>query len=125
MLDTLLLRPSLHCTTLYYACRHLTSSHLNFTQLHFTNLSFGLTPFKFPTAPLHLTPPHFTSRHLTALFRLFSPYFSSFHFTPFIIALLTLFLKFLGVQRTVPNVSAGSWFQFLMVLVALRRDMTR
>jgi len=41
MLDTLLLRPSLHftqlhLTPLHYACRHFTSSHLNFTQLHFT-----------------------------------------------------------------------------------------
>jgi hypothetical protein len=77
MLDTLLLRPSLHFTqlhftslhlstlhflsfklhptTLHYTCRHFTSSHLNFTQPHFTALSFGLTPFKFPTAPFHLT----------------------------------------------------------------------
>jgi hypothetical protein len=55
MLDTLLLGPSIHFTTLHlstlhYTCRHFTSPHLNFTQLHFTNLSFGLTPFKFPTA---------------------------------------------------------------------------
>ena len=53
MLDTLLLRLSLHFTQLHftplhYTCRHLTSSHLNFTQLHFTTLSFGLTPPKFP-----------------------------------------------------------------------------
>jgi hypothetical protein len=60
MLDTLLLRLSLHFTQLYftplhYTSRHFTFSHLNFTQLHFTTLSFGLTPFKFPTAPFHLT----------------------------------------------------------------------
>jgi len=56
MLDTLLLRPSLHFTTLHPITLHSTSlhlstlqsSHLNFTQLHFTTLSFGLTPFKFP-----------------------------------------------------------------------------
>jgi hypothetical protein len=59
MLDTLLLRPSLHftqlhLTPLHYTCRHFTSSHLNFTQLNFTTLSFGLTPFQFPTAPFHL-----------------------------------------------------------------------
>ena len=47
MLDTLLLRLSLHFTQLYftplhYTCRHFTSSHLNFTQLHFTTLLFGL-----------------------------------------------------------------------------------
>jgi hypothetical protein len=31
-------------------------------------------------------------------------------------AFLTLFLKILDLQGKVPNVSAGSWFQFLMVL---------
>ena len=79
MVDTLLLRPSLHLstlhfflfklhpTTLHYTCRRFTSSHLNFTQLHFTTLSFGLNPFKFPTAPFHLTSLHFTSLHFTAL----------------------------------------------------------
>jgi hypothetical protein len=67
MLDTLLLRSSLHFTPLHYTCRHFTSSHLNFTQLHFTTLSFGLTTFKFPTAPFHLTSLYFTSLHFTAL----------------------------------------------------------
>jgi len=119
MLDTLLPRPSLHftqlhSTPLHYTCRQFTSSHLNFTQLHFTTLSFGLTPLKFPTAPFHLTSPHFTSLHCT--FTWFSPHFYSFHFTPFIIASITLFLKILDLQRKVPNASAGSWFQFLMVL---------
>ena len=38
MIDTLLLRPSLHFTILHYTCWHFTSSHLNFTQLHFTTL---------------------------------------------------------------------------------------
>ena len=93
---------------------HFTSSHLNFTQVHFTTLSFGLTPFKFPTAPFHLTSLHFTSLHCA--FRWFSPHFCCFHFTPFTIAFLTLCLKILGLQGKVPNVSAGSWFQFLMVL---------
>ena len=45
MIDTLLLRPSLHFTQLHFTplhctCRHFTS-HLNFTQQHFTTLSFG------------------------------------------------------------------------------------
>jgi hypothetical protein len=93
-------------TTLHYNFQHLTSSRLNFTQLHFTTLSFGLTPFQFPTAPLHLTSFHCT-------FRLFSPHFYSFHFTPFIIAFVTLFLKTLDLQRKLPN---ASWFPFLMVL---------
>ena len=62
MIDTLLLRPSLHftqlhITPLHYACRHFTLSHLtspSYTSLHFTTLSFGLTPFKIPNAPFHL-----------------------------------------------------------------------
>ena len=106
MLDTLLLRLSLHFTQLHftplhYTCRHFTSPHLNFTKLHFTTLSFGLTPFKFPTAPFHLASLHFTSLHFTSphftslhyTFRWFSPHLYFFHFTPFIIAFLTLFLK--------------------------------
>jgi len=98
MIDTLLLRPLLH-----------------FTQPHFTTLSFGLPHLNF--LPLHFTSP--TSIYLTSLYctcRRFSPHFFSFHFTPFIIAFLTLFLKILGLQGKVPNASAGSWFQFLMVL---------
>ena len=138
MLDALLPRPSvhftrvhlstlysfhlnftqLHFTPLHYICRYFTFSHLNFAQLHFTTLSFGLTPFKFLTAPFHLTSrhftPHFTSLHCT--FRWFSPHFYSFRFTSFIIAFLPLFLKILDLQGKVPNASAGSWFQFLMVL---------
>ena len=114
MIDTLLLRPSLYFTTLHYTCRHFTSSHLNFTQLHFTTLSFGLTPFKFPTAPFQLTSLDFTSLHCT--FRRFSPHFYSRRFTLFIIAFLILPLKILGLQEKVPNASAGSWFQILMVL---------
>ena len=64
MLDTLLLRPSLHCntslrfttlhsTTIHYTYRHFTSSHL-----HFTTLSFGLTH-------LHFLSFYFTSHHQT------------------------------------------------------------
>ena len=72
MVDTLLLRPSihfttLHPTTLHYTCRHFTSSHLNFTQLLVTILSFGLTPFKFLTVQFHPTSLHFKSLHFTAL----------------------------------------------------------
>jgi len=100
------------CTLLHYTCQHFSSSHLNFTQLHFTTLSFGLTPFKFPNAPFHLTSLHFTSLH----FRRFSPLFYSFHFTLFIIAFLTLFLNILSLRGKIPNASAGSWFQFFMVL---------
>jgi hypothetical protein len=101
-------------TPLHYNCQHFISSHLNFTQLHFTTFSFGLTPFKFPNTPFYLTSLHFTSLHCT--FRWFYPHFYYFHFTPFIIAFLTLFLKIIGLQGKVHNASAGSWFQFLMVL---------
>ena len=98
MIDTLLLRPSLHFTplrptTLHYTCRHFTSCHSNFTQPHFTTLSFGLTPFKISYRSIS---PHITTFHLTSFhfnFRLFSPHFCSFHFTPFIIAFPTLFLS--------------------------------
>jgi hypothetical protein len=124
MLDALLLRPSLQFTTLYqttlhftslhftslhYTYPHFTSPHLNVAQLHFSTLSFGLTPFIFPIAPFHRTSPHCT-------YRWFSPHFYSFNFTPFRIAFLTLFLKILGLRQKVPNASAGSLFQFLMVL---------
>jgi hypothetical protein len=81
MIDTLILRLSLH-----------------FTQLHFTTLSFGLTLFKFPTAPLHLTSLHFTLLHLQTIFA--TPLFLSLH--PFIIAFLTLFHKMLGLQGKRP-----------------------
>ena len=60
LLDTALLRPSLHCntslhftilhpTTLHYTYRHFTSSHL-----HFTTLSFGLTHLRCPLACVQL-----------------------------------------------------------------------
>jgi len=105
MIDTLLLRPSLHCTF-----QHCTSSHLNFTQLHFTTLSFGLTHLNF--LPLHFTSHHNTSLHFASLhctFRRFLPHFYSFLFI-LCIAFLTLFLKILGLQGKVPDASAGSWF---------------
>ena len=106
MIDTLLLKTF---TPLHYTCQHFTSSHLNFTQLgllHFTTLSFGFTPFKFPTIPFHLTSLLLNDFCHTSIL--------SLH--PFIIAFLTPFLKILGLQRKVPNTSAGSWFQFFTVL---------
>ena len=50
MVDTLLLRPSLHFTTLHYTSLHFTPLHstshhfttLYYTSLHFTTLPFGL-----------------------------------------------------------------------------------
>jgi len=108
MVYTLLLRPSLHFTTFHPTTLHFTCSNLNFTQLHFTTLSFGLTPFRFPTASFHFTSLHFTFKRFATLY--------SSRCTPFIIAFLTLYLKILGLQEKVPNSSAGSWFQFVMVL---------
>jgi len=127
MLHTQFLILSLHVTTLHPATLHSTSLH--FSTLHFFPFKFHpatlhypliwLNPIKFPTTPFHLTSLHFTSLHFTSLhftFRWFSPRLYSSHFTPFIIALLNLFLKILGLQGKVPDVPAGSWFQFLMVL---------
>jgi len=73
ILDTLLLRSSLHFTEphftqLHYTCRHFTSSRLNLTHLHLTTLSFGLTPSKFPTAPFHVASLYFTSLHFCSLY---------------------------------------------------------
>jgi hypothetical protein len=120
-MDTLLLRPSLYFTTLsqihftpfHYTCQHFTSSHLNFTQLHFTTLSFGLTAFKFPTAPFDLASLHFTLLHFIELldnFRHSSILFFSLH------PVYNSFPHSFSLQGKVPKTSAGSWFQFLMVL---------
>jgi hypothetical protein len=59
MFDTLLLRPSLHCsttllhfTTLYPTTHHYTSLH--FTQLHFTTLIDTSLPLIYTSLPFHL-----------------------------------------------------------------------
>ena len=120
MLDTLLLRPSLHFTTLhpatlYYTYRHFNSCHLIFTQLHFTALSFDLTTFKFPTAALHLTSLHFTSHHFPS--RLDDLFHTSiFLFLPVYNCFLNSLSKNLKFTTVSPNASAGSSFQFLIVL---------
>ena len=106
-------------TSLHYICRHFTSSHLSFTHPHFTRLHYPviwLNPIQISYRSIS---PHITTLHLTSLhstFKWFSPHFYSFRFIPLIIAFLTLFLKISGLQGKVPNASAGSWFQFLMVL---------
>jgi hypothetical protein len=114
MWDTPLLRHSLHFTTLHPNALNSTSLHLS--TLHFLSFKLHPTTLHYPLIwlklhlnfiPLHFTSHHFISLHCT--FRWFSPHFSSFHFTPFIIAFLTLFLKILGLQGNVPNASAGSW----------------
>jgi hypothetical protein len=169
MLDTLLLKPSLHFTLLhlstlqFFSCKlhptthhypliqlnpnyptapfHLTSLHFtshhytlpHFTTLHLTSLHFTSHHYTLPHittlyltllhfTSLHYTSPHITTLHLTSLhstFTPFSPHFYSFHFTPSLIAFLTLFLKILSLQREVPNASAGCWLQFVMVLFTI------
>ena len=107
MVDTLLLRLSLHFTQLHFTALHLSTLRFLSFKLHPTTLHYPLiwlNSIKFPTASFHCT------------FRWFSPHFYSFHFIPFIIAFLNLFLKNLGLDGKVPNASAGSWFQFLMIL---------
>ena len=88
-----------HPVTKTFTPLHYTTSHLNFTHLHFTTISFGLTQFKFPTASFHLTSLHFTSIHFTSLH--FQTIFATLLFLslhPFIIAVLTLFLKILSLH---------------------------
>ena len=107
-------------TSLHYSCGHFTFSHLNFTQLHFTTFHYPLIWLNPISVSYRSISPHIITLHLTSLyctFRKFSPHFYSFRFTPFIIAFLTLFLKILVLQREIPNSSADSWFQFLMVLL--------
>jgi hypothetical protein len=122
MLDTLLLRPSLYFTQLHFTSLHLSTLHFLLFKLHPTTLLFGFPHLNFLLLHFtsrHYTSPHVTTLHLTSLhytFRLFLPHFYSFHFTPFKIAFLILFLTILGLQGNVPNTSAGSCFQFLMVL---------
>jgi len=126
MVDTLLLRPSLHFTTLHPTTIHSTSLHiltLHFFlfKLHPTTIHYHLIWLKPRQISYHWISPHITTLHFGSLlwtFRCFSPQFYSFHFTTFIIAFLNLFLNILGLKGKDPNVSAGSWFQFLMVLFA-------
>ena len=78
MLDTLLLRPSLHCNTpLHFTTLHPTTLH--YTPLHFTTLH--------PTK-LHYTSPNYTSLHFTTLhpttLHYTSPHFNQLHFTTLI-----------------------------------------
>jgi len=75
-IDTLLLRPS-----------------LQFTTLHYPLIWPNPIQISYRTISRHTTTLHPTSLRCT--FRWFSPYFYSFHFTPFIIAFLTFFLKVL------------------------------
>jgi hypothetical protein len=121
--------PSSNCTT---PCspKHLlsfttiidASFPFNFTPFYFTSLPFCFTPFKFSATSLHFTSPQFTSLHFASFrctFIRFSPHFCYLHFTPFIIAFLTLFLKMLRLRGKVPNSTAGSWYFPISVLCFL------
>ena len=81
MLDTLLLRPSLQCTTLHYTT--LVDTSLPF-KLHPTTLHYPLIWLNPISVSCRSISPHITTLHRT--FRWFSPYFCSFRFTLFIIA---------------------------------------
>jgi hypothetical protein len=75
MLDTLLLRPLLHCntplhfTTLHNTYRRFTSSHLHFTtlSLRFTHLHFLSFYTSHHITSHHITSHHITSHHITSL----------------------------------------------------------
>ena len=102
MVDTLLLRPSLHFTTLHSISLYLSTFHfllfkLDPSTLHYPHI--WLNPIQIPYRSIssHITKLHLTSLHCT--FRRFSPHFYSFHFTPFLIAFLNLFLKILGLPH--------------------------
>jgi hypothetical protein len=114
MLDTLLLRPSLHFTQLHFTLLHLSTLHFISFRLHTTTIHYPLIWLNPIQISYRSMSPHITTLHRT--FRRFSLHFYFFHFPPFLIAFLHLFLKIVGVQGKVPNPSACSWFQFLMVL---------
>jgi len=60
---------------------------------------------------------HFTASHLNFTALLDDICHTSVRFTsPIYFAFLTFFLRIIGLQGKVPNASAGSWFQFLVVL---------
>ena len=104
-------------TTLHSTSLHLSTLHFFLFKLHPTTLHCPFNWFN----PIYISYcsllPLIITVHLTSLccnFRWFSPHFYSFHFTWFIIAFLTLFLKSLGLQGKIPNTSAGCWFHFLI-----------
>jgi hypothetical protein len=118
MFDTLLLRPSLHCsTTLHFTALHPTTLH--YTSLHFTTLIGTSLPLIYTSLPfrlalriyisycsisLHITSHHIT-RHSTDLIpkiisKKVNPFtflknFSPFHFTSlFILFYLFIYLSY-------------------------------
>jgi len=93
LVDTLLLRPSLHFTTLHppnftplrYTCQNFTSSNINFTHLHFTPLNYTCRHFTsshLNFIQLHLTPLNYTCRHFTTSHLNFTQlHFTTLHYT--------------------------------------------
>jgi hypothetical protein len=79
--------PSLHWSSPHFTSLHYTTLH--FTSLHFDTLHFT----SHHHTSLHFTSLYFTSLHFDTLhftFTRFSPHVYYLHFTPFIIAFLTL-----------------------------------
>jgi hypothetical protein len=99
-LDTLLLRPSLHCNTpLHFTALHPTILHNTYrrftsSHLHSTTLSFGFTRLYFLSfhtshhitslhiTSLHFTSLHFTSHHITS-HHITSHHITSHHYTQY------------------------------------------
>jgi hypothetical protein len=73
MVDTVLLRLSLHFTTHYYALLHFTTLH--YTSLHFTTHHYALLRF----TTLHYTSLHYTSPHFTTLRHTLLPFTTLYH----------------------------------------------
>jgi len=100
----------IHSTSLHFSTLHFLPFRLHPVTLHYPLNCLKPIQISYRSISPHITTVHLTSPHCTVAW--FSPHFSSFHFTPFIIAFLTLFLKILGLKRKVPNASAGSGSTF-------------
>jgi hypothetical protein len=121
MFDTLLLRPSLHCstslhfTTLHPTTLHYTYRHFTYSHIHFSSLSFGLSHSHFLS--FYFTSHHKT-RHSTVVIsklisKIMNPFaalknLSPFHFTSlpfsFFILFYFIFTFYTGCpRRNVPD----------------------
>ena len=101
MLDTLLLRPPLHSTSLHLSILQFFQFKLYPITLHYPLIWLKPIYISYRSISPHITTLHLTSLHCT--FRRFLPHFSSFYIAPYIIAFLSVFLKIIGLQGKVPN----------------------
>ena len=117
MLDTLLLRPSLHFTTLHFhlSTLHLFSFKLHPSTLHYpliwlNSISISYCSISPHITTLHLTSLHFTSHHYTSpritTLHLTSLHFTSHHYTsPHITTLHLTSLHFTSHHCTSPHIT--------------------